>query len=164
RDRLRKHILGGEWKVPGYVVSDCGAIDDIHRRHNFVNTPAEAAALGIKTGTDLECSITSETSVRTYTPSLPEAVKQGLITEAEIDTPVTRLMLARMKLGMFDSVSRVKWAQIPFSVLDQPANRALALRAARESMVLLKNTGGVLPLSTKLKTLAVIGPNADQWQ
>lgn len=163
-DMLLKEILRGEWRFQGYVVSDCGAIDDIHRRHKVASTPAEAAALGVKTGTDLECSIVSPNSSRTYTPSLPDAVKQGLISEAEIDTSVTRLMLARMKLGMFDFPSRVKWAQLPISVLDQPANRAMALTSARESMVLLKNSGNVLPLSKKLKTLAVIGPNADQWQ
>jgi len=163
-DQLLRDILRGEWKFPGFVVSDCGAIDDIHRRHKVTATPAEAAALGVGTGTDLECSIVSQNSSRTYTPALPDAVRQGLITEAQIDTSVTRLMLARMKLGMFDSVSRVKWAQMPFSVLDQPANRAVALAAARESMVLLKNAGGVLPLSKNLKTLAVIGPSADQWQ
>src|SRR4051812_4462535 len=144
-DMLLKDILRGEWKFPGYVVSDCGAIDDIHRRHKLVSTPAEAAALGVKSGTDLECSIVSQNSSQTYTPSLPEAVKQELISEAEIDTSVTRLMLARMKLGMFDSVSRVRWAQIPFSVLDRPANRTMALTSARESMVLLKNADGVLP-------------------
>ena len=162
-DMLLKDILRGEWRFSGYVVSDCGAIDDIHRRHKVVSTPAEAAALGVKAGTDLECSIVSSNSSRTYTPSLPEAVKQELITEAEIDTSVTRLMLARMKLGMFDSVSRVKWAQIPLSVLDQPAHRELARTSARESMVLLKNAGGVLPLSKKVKTIAVSGPNANQW-
>jgi beta-glucosidase len=163
-DMLLKDILRGEWKFPGYVVSDCGAIDDIHRRHKVVSTPAEAAALGVKSGTDLECSIVSQSSSQTYKPSLPEAVKQGLITEGEIDTSVTRLMLARMKLGMFDSVSRVKWARIPFSVLDQPSHRQLALTSARESIVLLKNAGGLLPLSKSLGTIAVIGPNANQWQ
>ncbi|HEY4305224.1 MAG TPA: glycoside hydrolase family 3 C-terminal domain-containing protein [Gemmatimonadaceae bacterium] len=163
-DLLLKDILRGEWRFSGYVVSDCGAIDDMHRRHRVVDTPAEAAALGVKTGTDLECSIVSPNSSRTYTPSLPDAVKQGLISEAEIDTSVNRLMLARFKLGMFDSVSRVQWAQIPFSTLDQPANREVALTSARESIVLLKNAGNALPLSKNLKTLAVVGPNANQWQ
>jgi beta-glucosidase len=95
---------------------------------------------------------------------LVDAVKQGLITEAEIDTSVTRLFLARFKLGMFDPPASVRWAQIPISILDQPANRALALRTARESMVLLKNQGGLLPLKKNLGTIAVIGPNADQWR
>ncbi len=163
-DMLLRDILRDEWKFPGYVVSDCGAIDDIHRRHKFAATPAQAAADGVKTGTDLECSITSANSSRTYTPSLPDAVKQGLISEAQIDTSVYRLFLARFKLGMFDDQAKVPWSRIPISDLDSPAHHALALRAARESIVLLKNDGNTLPLSKTLKTLAVIGPNADQWR
>src|SRR6185312_6854175 len=93
-DMLLKDILRGEWKFPGYVVSDCGAIDDIHRRHKAVATPAEAAAVAVRAGTDLECSIVSQNSSQTFTPSLPEAVKRGLIKESEIDTAVTRLFLA----------------------------------------------------------------------
>src|SRR5262249_52682060 len=163
-DMLLRDILRGEWKFPGYIVSDCGAIDDIHRRHKFAATPAEAAADGVKTGTDLECSITSANSSQTYTPSLPEAVRRGLISEAQIDTSVYRLFLARFKLGMFDDQSKVRWASIPISDLDSPAHHSLALRAARESIVLLKNERGALPLSKSLKTVAVIGPNADQWR
>jgi beta-glucosidase len=155
-DMLLQNILRGEWQFPGYVVSDCGAIDDMYLRHKVVQTAAQAAALGVKTGTDLDCG-------RVY-PNLVGAVKEGLISEAEIDTSLTRLFLARFKLGMFDSPEHVRWAQIPISVLDQPANRALALETARESMVLLKNQGGVLPLRKNLGTIAVIGPNADQWR
>ncbi len=163
-DMLLRDILRDEWKFPGYVVSDCGAIDDIHRRHKYAATPAEAAADGVKTGTDLECSITSANSSRTYTPSLPDAVKQGLITETQIDTSVYRLFLARFKLGMFDDQSKVRWSRIPISDLDSPAHHALAFHTARESIVLLKNEGNTLPLSKTLKTVAVIGPNADQWR
>jgi beta-glucosidase len=152
-DMLLGGILRREWGFRGYVVSDCGAIDDIYRRHQIVPTAAQAAALGVKSGTDLECG-------RTYT-SLVDAVRQGLITEQEIDTAVTRLFLARFKLGMFDPPDSVRWARIPFSVLDQPAHRALARQAARESIVLLKNAGGVLPLPKTVRTIAVIGPNAD---
>ncbi|HEV8150927.1 MAG TPA: glycoside hydrolase family 3 C-terminal domain-containing protein [Gemmatimonadales bacterium] len=152
-DLLLQDILRGEWGFPGYVVSDCGAIDDIYLRHQLVPTAAEAAALGVKTGTDLDCG-------REYS-QLVEAVQRGLITEQEIDASVKRLFLARMKLGMFDSPEQVRWARIPFSVLDQPAHRALARRVAQESIVLLKNRG-VLPLRKDLGTLAVIGPNADQ--
>jgi beta-glucosidase len=157
-DLLLKDILRGEWGFSGYVVSDCGAIDDIYERHKVVPTAAAAAALGVKTGTDLECG-------RVYA-NLPDAVKQGLITEQAIDTAVTRLFVARFKLGMFDPPERVRWAQIPFSVLDQPAHRTLALKTARESIVLLKNAGPhpLLPLKRDLKTIAVIGPNADQWR
>src|SRR6266508_1210669 len=155
-DMLLKDILRGEWGFRGYVVSDCGAIDDIFQRHRIVPTAAAAAALGVKSGTDLECG-------RTYA-NLVDAVRQGLISEQEIDTAVTRLFLARFKLGMFDPPDSVRWARIPFSVLDQPAHRALARQVARESIVLLKNAGAppLLPLRKNLHTIAVIGPNADQ--
>ena len=155
-DMLLEGILRGEWGFSGYVVSDCGAIDDIYLRHKVVATGAEAATLAVKTGTDLECG-------RVYT-NLVDAVKQGLITEQEIDTAVKRLFLARFKLGMFDSPDRVRWAQIAYGVLDRPTHRELARRVARESIVLLKNAGGVLPLRKDLATLAVLGPNADQWR
>ncbi len=155
-DMLLRDILRGEWKFPGYIVSDCGAIDDIYLRHKVVQTAPQAAALAVKTGTDLDCG-------RVY-PNLVDAVKQGLITEREIDTSVTRLFLARFKLGMFDSPDSVRWARIPYSVVDQPAHRELARKVARESLVLLKNAGNVLPLSKSLGTIAVIGPNADQWR
>jgi beta-glucosidase len=153
-DMLLRDILRSEWKFSGYVVSDCGAIDDMYLRHKVVQTAAEAAALGVKTGTDLDCG-------RVY-PNLVNAVKQGLIPEAQIDTSLYRLFLARMRLGMFDPPEMVRWARIPFSVLDQPAHRALARQSARESIVLLKNTGNTLPLRKNLRTIAVVGPNADQ--
>lgn len=153
-DMLLKDILRGAWHFSGYVVSDCGAIDDIYLRHKVVSTAAEAAALAVKSGTDLDCG-------RVY-PNLVDAVGKGLITEAEIDSSVTRLFLARFRLGMFDAPAHVRWASTPFDILDDSAHRALALQAARESMVLLKNAGHLLPLSKSIRTIAVIGPNADQ--
>jgi beta-glucosidase len=155
-DLLLGQILRDEWKFPGYVVSDCGAIDDIYLRHKVVPTAPEAAALAVKTGTDLECG-------RVYT-NLTAAVNQGLISQAQLDTSLVRLFVARFKLGMFDPPDMVRWARTPFSVLDQPAHHALARQVARESIVLLKNEGGALPLKKNLRTLAVIGPNADQWR
>ncbi len=153
-DLLEQQILRGEWKFPGYIVSDCGAIDDIYLRHKVAPTAAAAAALAVKTGTDLDCG-------RVY-PNLVDAVRQGLITEGEIDVSVKRLFLARMKLGMFDAPEHVRWTGIPISVLDQPSHRQLARQVARESIVLLKNAGRTLPLRKTLGTIAVIGPNADQ--
>ena len=152
-DLLLRDILRGEWTFPGYVVSDCGAIDDIYLRHKVAKTVAEASALGVKSGTDLSCG-------REYR-ALTDAVKRGLVTEAEVDSSVSRLFLARMKLGMFDPAERVRWAATPYSVLDQPAHRALARTAAQESIVLLRNQGGLLPLRKDLGTIAVIGPDAD---
>src|SRR6266516_1299441 len=153
RDVLLKDILRGEWGFSGYVVSDCGAINDIYERHKVAPTAAAGSALAVKAGTDLECG-------RVYA-NLVDAVRQGLITEQAIDTAVRRLFLARFRLGMFDPPERVRWAQIPISVLDQPAHRALARQVARESIVLLKNAGSVLPLRKDIGTIAVIGPNCD---
>jgi beta-glucosidase len=163
-DLLLGDLLRGEWKFSGYVVSDCGAIDDMYLRHKVAQTAAEAAALGVKSGTDLDCG-------RVY-PNLVDAVKQGLITEAQIDTSVTRLFLARFKLGMFDPPEMVRWARTPYSVLDQASHKTLARQVARESIVLLKNActarrecdRPTLPLRKDLGTLAVIGPNANQWR
>ena len=149
-------ILRNEWGFKGYVVSDCGAISDIWRTHKLVKDAAEAAALAVTRGTDLNCG-------ETYN-SLPEAVKRGLLTEKDIDVAVGRLMTARMKLGMFDPDSIVPYAQIPFSVNDNPAHDYLARVAAQKSIVLLKNANHTLPLKKYLKRIAVIGPNADEIQ
>lgn len=155
---LLQKILREEWGFggpsgnDGYVVSDCWAIVDIYAHHKLVKTPAEAAALAVRNGCDLNCGSTF--------PHLREAVPQGLITEAEIDRAVTRLFTARFRLGMFDPPEHVPYAQIPYQVVNSPEHRALALQAARESIVLLKNDG-LLPLNKTLKSIAVIGPTAD---
>lgn len=147
-------ILRDEWGFKGYVVSDCWAISDIWKTHKIVNDEAEAAALAVKRGTDLECGDTYK--------ALPEAVKRGLITEKDLDVSVGRLMTARFKLGMFDPDSIVVYAQIPFSVNNNPAHDYLARVAAQKSIVLLKNAGHTLPLRKNLSRIAVIGPNADE--
>jgi beta-glucosidase len=151
--RLLQQILRKEWGFNGYVVSDCDSIEDIFKHHKIVATAPEAAALGVRYGCDLDCG-------KTYNELLP-ALKQKLITEAEIDASVRRLMLTRFQLGMFDPPERVRWAQIPYSVNQSPKHDQLALRAARSSIVMLKNSG-MLPLSRDIKTLAVIGPTADE--
>ena len=151
--RLMTDILRGEWGFNGYVVSDCGAISDIWKGHKFAKTEAEASALAVRAGTDLTCG-------GEYA-SLIQALKQGLITEAEIDTALKRLMTARFRLGMFNPPEMVPYARIPFSQNDTPEHRQLALQSARESIVLLKNANATLPLRKDLKSIAVIGPNAD---
>ncbi|MCC4604522.1 glycoside hydrolase family 3 protein [Xanthomonas campestris] len=145
-------ILRRDWGFDGYIVSDCAAIRDIWQNHKIVPTPEAAAALGVRHGTDLDCG-------DTYA-SLPKAVRAGLIDEAAIDTSLKRLMATRMRLGMFDPPAKVPWAQIPASVNQSPQHDALARRAARESLVLLKNDG-LLPLKPTLKRIAVVGPTAD---
>lgn len=149
---LLRDVLRRDWGFKGYVVSDCWAIVDIWKHHKIVPTREAAAALAVKNGTELECGQEYAT--------LPAAVQQGLISEAEIDDAVTRLFTARMRLGMFDPPERVRWARIPASVNQAPAHDALALKAAQESLVLLKNDG-VLPLPRTLKRIAVVGPTAD---
>jgi beta-glucosidase len=146
-------ILRGQWGFDGHFVSDCWAIRDIYRDHKVVDTPEEAAALAVKEGCDVNCGSTF--------PHLVQAVQQGLIDEATIDRAVERLFRARFRLGMFDPPEMVPYAQIPYSVNDSPAHRALALDVALESMVLLKNADGALPLGEGLRSIAVVGPNAD---
>lgn len=146
-------VLRKEWAFDGYVVSDCGAITDIWKGHRFAKSGAEASALAVKAGTDLACG-------REY-EALMEAVKSGLIRERDIDTSMKRLITARFKLGMFDPPEMVPYARIPISENDTPAHRELALKAARESIVLLKNENHTLPLKKDIRTIAVIGPNAD---
>lgn len=154
-DRLLKHTLRNDWAFSGFVVSDCEAITDIYKYHKVVPTPEEAAALAVKAGTDLECG-------KVYL-NLKEAVNRKLITEAEIDVSVRRLFTARFKLGMFDPEDKVKYAQIPYDVVDSREHRELALESARKSIVLLKNDNKTLPLKKDIGTVAVIGPNADEW-
>ncbi|HEV8137276.1 MAG TPA: glycoside hydrolase family 3 C-terminal domain-containing protein [Pyrinomonadaceae bacterium] len=153
---LLEDFLRGEWGFSGYVVSDCGAIDDIYQRHHFVKTAEEASALAVKRGTDLECGDSYK--------ALVKAVKQGLISEAEIDRALKRLFEARFRLGMFDPPEMVPYTQIPFSANDSAEHRQISLEAARESIVLLKNANNTLPLRKDLKSIAVIGPNADDVQ
>ena len=151
--KLMTDILRGEWGFDGYVVSDCGAIRDIWEGHKFVKTETEASVLAVRAGTDLTCGGEYATLV--------DAVKRGLISEAEIDTAVKRLMTARFRLGMFDPPEMVPYARIPFSQNDTPEHRRLALKTGRESIVLLKNANHTLPLKKNLTSIAVIGPNAD---
>jgi len=153
---LLQDQLRDKWKFQGYVVSDCDAVADIQRGHHFVNTLPEAGAISIKRGTDLDCNDTGSDYSRYVA-----AVKQGLLTEAELDVSVKRLMRARMLLGMFDAPELVKYQQIPYSEMDTLAHRELSLRLARESMVLLKNDG-TLPLKSTTGKIAVIGPLGDQ--
>lgn len=153
-DMLIKSILRNEWGFDGYIVSDCGAIDDIYRFHKVVATSEEASAISVRAGTDLECGSAYR--------SLKESLNKGLITEQEVDVSVKRLFTARFKLGMFDPPEMVKYAQIPYSVNDSEQNKALAKETALKSIVLLKNHGNLLPLKKDIGTVAVIGPNSDQ--
>jgi beta-glucosidase len=151
-DKLRE-ILFKEWGFNGHIVSDCGAIDDIYIRHKYVDTVEKAAVLGIRGGTDLSCGGEYK--------SLANAVKRGLIKESEIDTALKHLVKARFQLGMFDPPEMVRYARIPITENDTRPHHDLSLKASRESLVLLRNQNNTLPLKKSIKTIAVIGPNAD---
>ncbi len=153
-DALLNGILRNEWGFDGYVVSDCGAIYDIYTGHKIVKTPAEAAALAVRSGTDLECMSVYK--------NLKEALEKGLISEDEIDVAVKRLFTARFRLGMFDPPEMVKYTNIPYSVNNSEENGKLARETALKSIVLLKNQNNLLPLKKDIGTVAVIGPNADE--
>ncbi len=161
---LLQDTLRGAWKFNGYVVSDCDAVVDIFQGHHFAKSQAEAAAVAIKAGMDNECAdyITFVKDVHDYQPFI-DAVKQGLLAEAEIDVTLKRLFTARMRLGMFDPPNMVPYANTPESEIDSAPHRALALKTAQESMVLLKNDG-VLPLGTGAKKILVVGPLADSTE
>jgi beta-glucosidase len=149
---LEKH-LRQDWGFNGYVVSDCDAVADIERGHHFANSPEQGDADAVKAGTDLDCGSAYK--------ALTKAVGEHLVSESEIDAAVTRLFTARMRLGMFDPPSAVPFNSIPYSEVDSAAHRELALEAARESIVLLKNRDSTLPLKPTIHKLAVVGPIAD---
>ncbi|AWH74606.1 glucan 1,4-alpha-glucosidase [Dokdonia sp. Dokd-P16] len=154
---LLNRILRDDWGFKGYVVSDCWAINDFWEpgKHGLAETPAAAGALAVDRGTDLNCG-------SVYDPSLTEAVLKKMIDESKLDVALTRLFSARFKLGMFDD--NVKWADIPYDVVASEAHYELSKKVARESMVLLKNENNLLPLSKDIKSIAVIGPNANSKQ
>lgn len=153
-DQLMVDILRKQWNFTGYVTSDCWAIDDFYKNHKTHPDAASASADAVMHGTDVDCGTDSYLA-------LVDAVKKGLITEAQIDTSIRRLFTVRYRLGLFDPVSEVKYAQTPLSVLESEPHKAHALKMARQSIVLLKNDKKTLPLSKKIKKIAVIGPNAD---
>jgi beta-glucosidase len=146
-------ILREEWGFKGHVVSDCWAIKDFHEHHKVTNDIYESIALAVNNGCDLNCGNVYE--------SLIDAVEKGLISEEKIDESVTRLVMTRMKLGMFDDPEKVPYSNIPYEENDSPEHNELSLKTAKKSIVMLKNKNGLLPLDrSKLKSIAVIGPNA----
>lgn len=149
--RLLGDILRGQWGFRGHVVSDCGAIDDIHQHHRVTGNAAESAALAVREGCDLNCGCTYH--------DLVVAVRDGLITEAAIDTALRRLLATKFRLGLLDPAERVPWAGLPAALIDCAAHRELARTAAVASVVLLKNNG-VLPLRPDPDGLLIAGPTA----
>jgi beta-glucosidase len=156
---LQDHLRDA-WHFDGYVVSDCAAVADVYTGHHYAPDMAHAAAAAVKAGTDLECGYGKGQAY----PALVQAVQQKLITEAELDTALTRLFRARFELGMFDPPASYTYGRIPFSEVNSAEHRQLSLKAARESMVLLKNVDHTLPLKAGIGSIAVVGPTAELVQ
>ena len=155
-ERLLTKILREDWGFEGFVVSDCGAIKDIYENHKIAYSESNAAAIGLTSGCDLNCG--------QYYKHLNDAYAEGQVSEEYIDRALRRLLLARFKLGMFDPDDKVPYTSIPQSVVNSKEHQELALQAARESIVLLKNDNNILPLTRKIKTIGVIGPNANELE
>ncbi len=152
-NRLLFDLLRNQWGFRGYVVSDCWAIDDLYQGHGYVMSLDQAASLSVKAGTDLSCGPQFKI--------LDHAMADRLVDPEDIDRAVKRLFEARFRLGMFDPVDRVPWSKLSLADVDTAAHRQVALEAARESIVLLKNERNTLPLKPSIKSIAVIGPTAE---
>jgi beta-glucosidase len=154
-NRLLQTILRDEWGFEFLVVSDCGAVSDFYTSHKSSSSPVTASAKATIAGTDVECGFGYAYK------SIPEAVKRGLITEAEVDKHVIRLLEGRFDLGEMDDPSLVEWSKIPYSAMSTKASAQLSLDMARQTIVLLQNKGNILPLKKNAEKIAIIGPNAD---
>lgn len=159
-DLLLQEHLRKDWGFQGYVVSDCGAVADVYDGHHFTPTAEEAAAAVFKAGMDLVCANTRNNMNMEYTPIL-NSVRQGFLPEADLDRALHRLFVARFRLGMFDPPANDPYSRIAAAENDTETHHQLALRMARESLVLLENKDHFLPLKHAPASIAVIGPNAD---
>ena len=154
-NRLLQQILRDEWGFQYLVVSDCGAVSDFHMNHKSSSDAVHGSSKAVIAGTDVECGFDYAYK------SIPEAVHRGLLSEAEVDKHVIRLLEGRFDLGEMDDPSLVEWSKIPYSAMDSKAHRQIALDMARQTIVLLQNKNNILPLQKNKEKIAVIGPNAD---
>ena len=154
-NRLLQQILRDEWGFKYLVVSDCGAVSDFYTSHKSSSSPVTASAKATIAGTDVECGYGYAYR------SIPEAVRRGLISEAEVDKHVIRLLEGRFDLGEMDDPSLVEWSKIPYSAMSTKESANISLDMARQTIVLLQNKDNILPLKKNAERLAVIGPNAD---
>ena len=152
--RLLQQILRDEWGFQYLVVSDCGAVSDFYTSHKSSSDAVHGSAKAVIAGTDVECGYGYAYK------SIPEAVRRGLISEAEVDKHVIRLLEGRFDLGEMDDPSLVEWSKIPYSAMSSKENALLSYSMAQKSIVLLQNKQDVLPLKKNTEKIAVIGPNA----
>ena len=150
---LLSDILRKKWGFKGFIATDCGAVYDMFISHHTAKDSIEGMAKAIRAGVDNHCL--------GYVGAVIPAIEQGLLLESEVDTAVARLLRARFKLGMFDADSLNPYAKTPYNIVNCKANRDFALEVAKQSIVLLKNKNNILPLSKKIKSIAIIGPNAN---
>lgn len=151
---LVRHTLIDEWGFSGYVVTDCGALDDVYSTHKYLHDGVATAAAAIKAGINLDCSSVLQNDV-------VKAVDQKLVAEPEVDAALRPLLLTQLKLGMYDDPRSSPYYSYGADSIHNPAHVALALQAARQSMVLLKNDAGVLPLNADtISSIMIVGPNA----
>jgi len=153
--RLLQQILRDEWGFEYLVVSDCGAVSDFHMNHKSSSDATHGSAKAVISGTDVECGFDYAYK------SIPDAVNRGLLSEAEVDKHVIRLLEGRFDLGEMDDPALVEWSKIPYAAMDSKQHRQIALDMARQTIVLLQNKGNILPLKKNAEKIAVIGPNAD---
>jgi len=158
---LLQDQLRGKWGFKGYVVSDCDAVRDVSANHHYRPTQAQGVAISVIRGMDNECVTFTSRFGEPVDKAYIDAVQQGYLPESALDTALTRLFTARMKLGMFDPPDMVPYTKIDEKELDSAEHRALARKLANESMVLLKNDG-TLPFKPGIRKIAVVGPLADQ--
>ena len=154
-NRLLQQILRDEWGFKYLVVSDCGAVSDFHMNHKSSSDAVHGSSKAVIAGTDVECGFDYAYK------SIPEAVERGLLSEAEIDKHVIRLLEGRFDLGEMDDPALVEWSKIPYSAMSTKASARISLEMARQTIVLLQNKGNILPLKRNAEKIAVIGPNAD---
>jgi len=149
---LLEKILRKDWGFQGHVVSDCGALSDFHMHHKITADAAESAALALEKGCDLGCDVVLD--------EIPEAIKRGLITEADVDRSLERTLMTRFRLGMFDPPEEVPFSSISMDVVACPEHRQLSYQTAVESVVLLKNKNNILPIKPDAKKIFLTGPSA----
>ncbi len=152
--KLLTTLLRDKWGFEGHVTSDCWAIKDFHEGHMVTDTPVESVALAMNSGCDLNCG--------NIFGNLIFAVRDGLVKEETIDLAVERLLLTKMRLGLFEEPSKMQYSNLEYTEVDSNENKEMNLKASEKCLVLLKNQNSILPLQKdKIKTIGIIGPNAD---